>query len=406
MNNKNCERLFFTIILVVYSFRLASGQSDSIILKSRIEVPQADIADVFNRLTGRHSHRDSAALKGNGPFISVLPSVNYTMQTGFTAALATSTTFYTDIERSRVSRIMLNGYYSQFNQYWFLANNNIFFQEHKIHLYGDSRYYKFPTQTYGLGDDSQLSEALQIDYSYLRFHQIVFREIASNTFVGMGYNLDYHWNIKADTVEGDAMDQFVKYQNGDRSVSSGVSLNFVYDSRKNSVNPKGGTFVNLQFRPNMTILGSDENWQALLIEIRHYIKLPSSSRNILALWSYNNFTLSGAPPYLDMPSIGWDDYSNTGRGYAAGRYTGKNLIYLETEYRFSITRNGFFGGVLFGNLESVAQSIKDIAHTIIPAGGAGIRIKLSKNSDTNLSIDYGIGIGGSSGFAFNVGEVF
>jgi hypothetical protein len=156
----------------------------------------------------------------------------------------------------------------------------------------------------------------------------------------------------------------------------------------------------------MTILGSDQNWQSLLIDVRHYIKLPASSHNILCFWSYNNFTLSGTPPYLDMPSIGWDDYSNTGRGYAPGRYTGRNLIYLESEYRFSLTKSGLLGGVVFCNAESIPKNILYKIPSPIPGTGFGLRIKINKYSNTNLAIDYGFGIGGSHGLFFNLGEIF
>jgi hypothetical protein len=301
---------------------------------------------------------------------------------------------------------MTDGNYSQYHQIWFTAISDIFLEKHKLHLFGDTRYYKFPTQTYGLGPNSSSSNPLKIDYSYLRFYQVVFREIDSNLFLGMGYNLDHHWNIKVDSVKGRELDQFVKYQNGTHSISSGLSLNIMYDNRKNVVNPHNGTFANLQFRPNMTFLGSDNNWQSLLIEIRHYIKVPSSSHNILALRSYNDITISGTPPYLDMPSIGWDDYSSTGRGYVPGRYTGRNLIYFESEFRFSLTKNGFLGGVIFGNVELISESISDVTDTIIPAGGFGLRIKMNKYSNTNLCIDYGFGVRGSRGIFFNMGEVF
>jgi hypothetical protein len=144
----------------------------------------------------------------------------------------------------------------------------------------------------------------------------------------------------------------------------------------------------------------------LQVDIRHYIKLPGSSNNVLSFWSYNNLTLAGTPPYLDMPSIGWDDYSNTGRGYVPGRYTGRNLLYFESEYRFGLTRNGLIGGVVFGNAESILKSTTSGLHDVIPGGGFGLRIKVNKYSNTNVAIDYGFGIGGSRGFFFNVGEVF
>ena len=80
-------------------------------------------------------------------------------------------------------------------------------------------------------------------------------------------------------------------------------------------------------------------------------------------------------------------------------------MYIESEYRFALTRNGLIGGGIFGNAENIYQRWSD-RHTIIPGGGLGIRIKMNKYSNTNLAIDYGFGVGGSHGFFFNLGEVF
>jgi hypothetical protein len=73
---------------------------------------------------------------------------------------------------------------------------------------------------------------------------------------------------------------------------------------------------------------------------------------INALWSYNWFTFGGKPPYLLLPSTGWDSHVNTCRGFIQGRYRGSNMLYLESEYRFLITSNGLFGGVVFANAET------------------------------------------------------
>ena len=67
-------------------------------------------------------------------------------------------------------------------------------------------------------------------------------------------------------------------------------------------------------------MGSDENWRSLLIDMRKYFKLSQHSRNILAFWSYTWLTLSGKPPYLDLPSTAWDNYANMGRGYIQSRF--------------------------------------------------------------------------------------
>jgi outer membrane protein assembly factor BamA len=401
----NCKIISASLILLFFS-KFISGQTGETVPNDSAIIQQKDVVDIFQELLSRELRKDSALMKDNGPFFSLIPVVGYSLHTGLTGVIATSTTFYSDNERKKNSRILINGNYSVYNQYWFTVISNIFFEKLKLHLTGDTRYYKFPTITYGLGPKSTFSNPLHIDYSYLRFYQVAFREIAPNLFVGMGYNLDLHWNIEADSVPGTDLDQFVRYQKGNQSISSGISLNIQYDNRKNAVNPQNGIYANIQVRPKLTFLGSNKNWQSLLIDIRRYLKLPVSSNNILAFWSYNVITLSGTPPYLDLPSIGWDNYSTTGRGYAPGRYTGRNLIYFESEYRFSITGNGLLGGVIFGNAQSIPNSISDNIRPIIPGAGFGLRIKINKYSGTNLAIDYGFGIRGSHGFFFNMGEVF
>ena len=364
----NCKIISASLILLFFS-KFISGQTGETLPNDSTTIQQKDVVDIFQELLSRELRKDSALMKDNGPFFSLIPVVGYSLHTGLTGVIATSTTFYSDNERKKNSRILINGNYSVYHQYWFTVISNIFFEKVKLHLTGDTRYYKFPTITYGLGPKSTFSNPLHIDYSYLRFYQVAFREIAPNLFVGMGYNLDLHWNIEADSVPGSDLDQFVRYQKGNQSISSGISLNIQYDNRKNAVNPQKGIYANIQVRPKLTFLGSNKNWQSLLIDIRRYVKLPVSSHNILAFWSYNVITLSGTPPYLDLPSIGWDNYSTTGRGYAPGRYTGRNLIYLESEYRFSLTGNGLLGGVIFGNVQSIPNSISDNIRPIIPVCG-------------------------------------
>lgn len=405
MNLTIPKRITYSIIFSILFYPSAVGQTGKAEVPDSILSKQKDILDVLQKGLNIHLRKDSISAKGKGPFVSIMPVVGYSLQSGLTGAIVSNTSFYTDSTRNKFSNLLVNAYYSEYHQYWFTANSNLFFEKQKIHLFGDTRYYNFPTQTFGLGTNSSLSDELDIKYSYLRVCQIIFREIMPNTFIGLGYNLDYHWNINVDSIPGKALDDFKRYQKGTRSISSGVSLNFLFDNRKNSVNPENGYYASVQYRPNLTLLGSTSNWQSLLVDLRTYIKLPASSRNVLAFWDYNNLTLNGTAPYLDTPSVGWDAYSNTGRGYVPGRYVGKNFTYFESEYRFALTRNGLLGGVLFGNAETVFQNWSD-THTIIPGGGLGIRIKMNKYSNTNLAIDYGFGVGGSHGLFFNLGEVF
>ena len=69
-------------------------------------------------------------------------------------------------------------------------------------------------------------------------------------------------------------------------------------------------FTNIAVNPRFKFMGSDANWSTMLAEWRDYFRFPANSDNILALWSYNWFTLSGKPPYLMLPSTGWDKSYN------------------------------------------------------------------------------------------------
>ncbi len=82
------------------------------------------------------------------------------------------------------------------------------------------------------------------------------------------------------------------------------------------------------------------------------------------------------------------------------------MLYLETEYRFCLSRNGLFGGVVFANAQSFAEIQTNYYDDIWPAAGVGIRIKINKHSKANICIDYGFGADGSRGIFVNVGEVF
>ncbi len=379
--------------------------------KNKISIysSQKDIGDILRKIFKNlpKSTGDSALKKVPGKiYYSILPAAGYTLETGFAVALSGNAAFYKSADKNaNISSISTSVAYTQYHQIIVPIHSNIWSKGNKYNYVGDWRFMKYPQNTYGLGNYTSLKDADLIDYSYIRIYQVVMKHIIKDFYAGLGYNLDVHWKITEkgpDTVSAD----FNKYKNDSKAVSSGLSLNFLYDNRRNSINPPGGWYGNVIYRPNFKFLGSDKNWQLLILDFRKYIKIPNNSKNILAFWTYNWFTLSGNPPYLDLPSTGWDSHANTGRGYIQGRFRGRNMLYLETEYRFTLTRNGLLGGVAFANMESFTEEKSEKFEKLLPAGGAGLRIKLNKYSNTNISIDYAFGIGGSQGVFFNLGEVF
>lgn len=377
---------------------------------------QVDAVDLLRELFGMKQIKpDTTPLKAHRVYASVLPSPGYTLQTGFAGIVAMNFSFYnSNPKESYISAINSSINYSQYHQFNIPILSTLWFDNNKVNLTGDYRYYVYPSITYGLGGHTNLSDADKMDYHYIRIYQTVSRQIIPNLLSGLGYNLDYHWDIRDLGHEKGQQTDFYRYRAATNSLSnttrsSGVSFNLLYDTRKNVNNPvPNSAYANLIFRQNLTELGSDRNWQSVLLDLRKYIRVPGHSKanNVLAFWGIAWFILNGDPPYHDLPTTAWDTYENSGRGYAQDRFKGKKFLYLESEYRFGILRNGLIGGVVFANAQAVSEWPSNHFDTFAPAAGGGLRFKINKSSNINFAVDYGVGIRGSRGFFFNLGEVF
>ena len=406
------KRKIFILFFLGFSFCLYS-QTNSDTLKKfsqaklQKENKQKDILDIYKKVIKKDTIVKDIINKKRKIYTNFIPAVGYTMATGITGVISSNICFYRDTSKySKLSVISANADYSQYNQYWLKINSNINDEVLNLKFIGDWRIYKFPTNTFGLGGQFSTTDAYHIDYSYLRLHEVVVRKILPNSFIGLGYLLDYHWDIEALSGPDTIFKQLIKYGFNNHSLTSGLSINFRFDNRENPINPDKGEYANIQLRNNLKALGSDYNSKSILIDLRKYFKLPFNSNNVLAFWSYNNFIVSGKLPYLDLPSTGWDAYNNTGRGYVQGRFRGTNFIYFEGEYRFQITNNGLLGGVVFANAESFTEYPSNKFNSVFFAKGIGLRIKINKNSKSNLTIDYAYGQGKSHGLILNLGEAF
>lgn len=373
-------------------------------------VPQKDFIDIYHKLIIPRGkpRKDTSDSKTGKAFFSVLPAAQYAPATKAYVTISANAAFYTSNEKTQnISTVLLSANYSQENQFFMPVQGNFWTKGNKFNILTDWHFDIFPQTTYGLGGYTKDygADSTAINYTYVRMYQAIMKQVYPDLFVGVGYDLDYYWNISLHTQPG-VVSEFEKYGYASRSVASGITLNLLYDGRRNSLSPSPGYYANLVLRNNFTFIGSDNNWQSLLVDARKYMHFPADSKNILAFWTYDWFTLSGKPPYLNLPSTASDTYMNLGRGYVLGRYRGQNLMYLETEYRFAVTRNGLIGGVVFLNGESFSEPVTNRFEVVSPGYGIGIRFKLNKYSKANIALDYGWGTHGSQGIFANLGEIF
>jgi outer membrane protein assembly factor BamA len=368
-----------------------------------------DLTEIVNHLLHKDSNKDRAERKKSQIQIGIFPAIGYTLQTGFAAVVSANAVIYKKRNDSLLPSTIAGSFsYSQYHQIIAPIQTVIYFNNNKTIFVSDWRYLKYPSYTYGLGMKTTPQDSTLLNFQYLKLHQSVLFEVHPHLFIGAGYALDYFWNVEQvyPPKPTGTLSDFEKYDTSTRSFSSGIELSMIRDTRDNPINAYRGTYTNIQLIPRFKFLGSDQNWTSLMVQWRGYFRFPSSSNNIIALWSYNWLTLSGIPPYLMLPSTGWDKTFNTGRGYIQGRFRSNNMLDAEAEYRIQLTRNGLFGMVIFTNFETFTNIDTWQFGMPAPAGGLGLRIKLNKYSRTNIAIDYGWGRQGSHGFFVNLGEAF
>lgn len=369
-------------------------------------VPQKDLFDIINQLRHKKVAKvvDSVTSK---PQFSLIPAIGYTLVSRLAVVVSGNIAFRID-STARVSEIVMSTSYTQNAQFTLPFQTSIWTKHNGFNFVGDYRFLKYPQSTFGLGSNSNINDEVPMDYFFFRFYETAMKRITGNFYAGAGYIIDDHWNITYDVPASNTSPQpgLVFYGRAKRAVASGFTLNALYDSRDNGINPSSGTYANLVFRTSISAFGSTNQWQSLIVDVRKYITFPEGSRNVLALWSYDWLILNGRPSYLDLPSTGWDQNSATGRGYIQGRFRGAQMVYAEGEYRFVLSRNGLIGGVFFANFESFSSVQGTKLESIQPAAGPGLRIKLNKVSKTNIAIDYGFGNQGSRGLFIDVAEIF
>ena len=370
---------------------------------------QRDLIDIAKALLHIRI-KDATEIRGKKVYFSLLP-FSSAVPGGAGRALITSTTAGTYLgprKTTNISSATFTPYWNFSGRFGLPLHTSIWLPNNTWTIQGDTRFLYYPQYTWGLGSAHTNDERILVDYKYLRFYQSLLKKVTPYFYAGVGYHLDYRINIKSDDSSVN-LKQYTGYPygTGSNSFASGFSLNFLYDTRNNSINPLPGAYANIVYRNNPRFLGSNENWQSLYIDVRKYLSLNPSKpdqQNVLAFWSYLWTILKTGAPYLDLPSLGWDPENRSGRGIDQNRYRGETLFYMESEYRRDITPNGLFGFVVFANINTVSGS-ETLFRSWHPAGGAGLRVKFNKGSNTNIGMDLGFSKGYSS-LMFSLGEAF
>ena len=393
-----------------------------------------DIKDVFRKKSTVFVEPKIVVKK---PSLILIPVIASSPATGFQLGVAGQGAWYNGFpEDTRISQASANVTVTAKSQVLITLKSTIMAKQDKWIWMGDWRYYFYSQSTYGLGTNSPDSASLDyginvggvdtesnpgeqpMDFRWIRLYETALRQIRKNLFVGIGYHLDMYQNIvdkNLDLPNDRLTDHYIySVQRGfdpEKYSISGLSVNVVYDSRDNQINPYKGLYVSGSYKLNTSALGSTRDSELAWLEVRAYKSLSAKNpRHLLGLWTFANSLVGGSAPYLTLPAANYDMRNRSARAYVQGRFRGEELVYGELEYRFPISPcTGVLGGVVFVN--GITTSNREPGAQVrvfdyVKAGyGFGLRIAADKLSRTNIAIDVGFGEK-SMGIYFGAAEVF
>lgn len=392
-----------------------------------------DLRDKLREWFHKTPQKKENSLQQGKLYKAFLPIIGYTPAYGFLIGTGISANMLLgDPQTTKISTALANINVTTKEQVVINLRTSIVTNNNNWVFQGDYRMLFYSQPTYGLGTyftsrpplhsiDTSIQlplHAQDMRFNYVRFYQTFNRLIARSFYLGLGYNLDYHYKIRDEELDTSSMEQTLTDHsiysvtngfNQDRYTTSGLVLNSIWDSRDHPITPHHGKYANVSLRVNPKFLGSSQGSTRLSLEYKAFFPMSKSNRNyVLGLFTWQSYLLAGEQPYLALPSITWDMYNRSGRGYIQGRFRGENFFYAESEFRFPILASGILSGVGFLNVTSASDEAtrQSVLSAFAPGFGAGLRIKLDKKTRTNISIDYGRGREGSSGVYFNLQETF
>jgi hypothetical protein len=402
-----------------------------------------DTADIFTAL-GLRMNKPKVPLPFDFMTLAV-PTITVNPSQGVSVGVGASTAILLgDPADTMVSSATASVSYTTKRQLIVSVKSVVLTSHNDWELIGDWRYLDYAESTYGLGtagptpvsggfvvngvDTSELPGAQPLRFVQVKLHETVYRRVKGAAYLGAGFHLDHYSDIVDEALALAAAPPVVTSHyaysklygfNPSRYALSGLSLDALYETRDHTLDPQRGEYARLSWQVNPEWLGSSQASSMVNAEFRSYFGVDTSRRrHLVAVWALANAVVGGEVPYLTLPALGYDTRGRSGRGYAAGRFRGRQLVYGEVEYRFPLMRSGLLGGVLFVNGTTASRPAvnepalgysvpaSNLFDDVQPAAGFGLRVMADRAARMNLAIDFGYGAGGSTGVYLALGEAF
>lgn len=311
----------------------------------------------------------------------ILPAAYYTPETRIAIEGFAFYSFYSK-KSVRKSNIRIFITYTQNKQSMLILPWQIYTPGDNYYLSGVVDYRVFPEYFFGLGNNTDAKVKEIYSYASLILHNKSLKKISENTYLGLLSQYQYLNTSIPDNSILFANEINAVGFNGYKYGSSGISL--MVDKRNNILCPVSGRFFEFSFLKGIAFADrSRSDFTQFYLDFRDYFRISKKiilANQIVTQLSYGNL------PYRVLPMLG-GPYLH--RGYYLGRFRDNCLYLYQSEFRRDIA--GRFGMVIFASAGRVFSEFnKWIFSNIHPAGGLGVRFRVSKNDHANIRVDYGI----------------
>ena len=317
---------------------------------------------------------------------------------GFGASAVIHKEHYKDETVSKSNSLTLVFFYTLRNQMLSANVGNLYWDNANWHWKSKLVFKKYPTDFYGIGNNSPVSAHEVFEPFVFQFENSVSRRVWKSFYAGISLSQGYHKLIKS-KKNGLAGQYFDKHRKN--GFISGIGIKLSYDSTDDSFFPTTGSYAEAVYQYHPFWIGSEYSFSRVFIDGRTFVKIPIPKFESVLGFQLNFEGVNGAAPLSFLPTIGSKDIM---RGYIGDRFRDNYMIAVQTEWRFPIYWR--FGGTLFFGVGKVQKNFTDfIFQDLKYGGGFGIRVRLAKKKKINLRFDMGFTPEGYK-FYFNLLEAF
>lgn len=335
------------------------------------------------------------------PQFLAYPTLVFAPETSWEVGLSNLLVYYAKKDTTnRLSEINGFAFYTFRRQYGAFLEHALYTDQNKWSFLGKAKYQNFPLLYFGIGAHTPPAYEALVDTRLLNIKERALKKVGKNIFAGL--EIEFQRLTKVEFVQN-VPGTLIKPPGHEGSSNLGFGAGILFDERHNVLNVRNGAFAELAVLHYNKSWVSDFGFTSVLSDNRLYKSL--SSRNVLALQAFGQFTI-GNPPFNQLSLLGGESLM---RGYYTGRFRDKNQLAAQAEFRMLPLPLGFtkrWGAVVFGSTGTVFNHVSNLSlSNFVLAGGAGLRFLLFPKKDIYSRVDLAVTKEGT-GLYILIGEAF